>query len=324
MRKIELAIESWPLVSPFVITGHSWTHCEMLIVSITENGMTGRGEATGVYYLDETAESIYQQAQDIEQSLEQGISREQLQTMLPVGGARNAIDCAIWDFEAKLSGRSIFQLTGIFSDTVNTVNTVCIDTPEAMAEKAKLIDARHIKVKLDGQKPLERIRAVCEACPDAIIVVFVNEGWTFSQLVELTPQFEALGVKMIEQPLPRGEDEALGQFISSITLCADESCLDSSELEQVAKRYDMVNIKLDKTGGLTEALKLAQKAKEKGLKLMVGNMVGTSLAMAPAFVIAQLCDLVVLDGALFLTEDRPNPMSYSKGVVSGLSSRLWG
>jgi len=296
----------------------------MLIVSITENGMTGRGEATGVYYLDETAESMYQQVQDIEQSLEQGISREQLQTMLPVGGARNAIDCALWDLEAKLSGKSIFQLTGTPSGAVNTVNTVGIDTPEAMAEKAKLIDARHIKVKLDGQQPLERIRAVCEARPDAVIVVDVNEGWTFSQLVELAPQFEALGVKMIEQPLPRGEDEALEQFTSPITLCADESCLDSSELNQVAKRYDMVNIKLDKTGGLTEALKLAQKAKEKGLKLMVGNMVGTSLAMAPAYVIAQLCDLVDLDGALFLTEDRPNPMSYSQGVVSGLSSRLWG
>ncbi len=324
MRKIELAIESWPLASPFVITGHSWTHCDMLIVSITENGMTGCGEATGVYYLDETAESMYQQVQDIVQSLEQGTNREQLQTMLPVGGARNAIDCALWDLEAKLAGKNIFQLTGISSGAVNTVNTVGIDTPEAMAEKAKLIDARHIKVKLDGQQPLERIRAVCEARPDAVIVVDVNEGWTFSQLVELAPQFEALGVKMIEQPLPRGEDEALEQFTSPITLCADESCLDSSELEQVAKRYDMVNIKLDKTGGLTEALKLAQKAKAKGLKLMVGNMVGTSLAMAPAYVIAQLCDLVDLDGALFLTEDRPNPMGYSQGVVSGLSSRLWG
>ena len=324
MRHVKLAIESWPLLEPFVITGHTWTHCDVLIVSIIENGITGRGEATGVYYLDETADSMYQQAAGIEQQLQQGISREQLQSLLPVGGARNAIDCALWDLEAKRSGQSIFELTGISSSPVNTVNTVTIDTPEQMAKKAAAITAHQIKVKLDAEQPLQRMTAVCNARPDADIVVDVNEGWSFQQLVELAPQFKALGVKMIEQPLPRGEDDALEDYQSPIMLCADESCLDTSELAQAARRYQMVNIKLDKTGGLTEALNLARQAKGLGMTLMVGNMTGTSLAMAPAFVIAQLCDFIDLDGALFLAADRLNPMGYERGVVSGLTTQLWG
>lgn len=324
MRQVKLAIESWPLLEPFVITGHTWTHCDVLIVSIIENGITGRGEATGVYYLDETADSMYRQAAGIEQQLQQGISREQLQSLLPVGGARNAIDCALWDLEAKRSGQSIFELTGISSSPVNTVNTVTIDTPEQMAQKAAAITAHQIKVKLDAEQPLQRMTAVCNARPDADIVVDVNEGWSFTQLVELAPQFKALGVKMIEQPLPRGEDDALEDYQSPIVLCADESCLDTSELQQAARRYQMVNIKLDKTGGLTEALNLARQAKDLGMTLMVGNMTGTSLAMAPAFVIAQLCDFIDLDGALFLAADRPNPMCYECGVVSGLTTQLWG
>ena len=324
MRQVELDIESWPLLEPFVITGHTWTHCDVLVASITENEVTGRGEATGVYYLDETAESICHLALGIQQQLEQGISREQLQSLLPAGGARNAIDCALWDLEAKKTGQSVFELTGIPSSPVNTVNTVTIGTPEEMANKARAITSRQIKVKLDGELPLERITAVCNARPDAEIVVDVNQGWSFSQLVELGPQFKALGVTMIEQPLPRGEDDVLEGHHSPITLCADESCLDTSELDQAARRYQMVNIKLDKTGGLTEALSLARRAKEKGMTLMVGNMVGTSLAMAPAYVIAQLCDFVDLDGALFLAGDRSYPMSYEQGVVTSLSSQLWG
>jgi L-Ala-D/L-Glu epimerase / N-acetyl-D-glutamate racemase len=324
MLHVGLEIESWPLLEPFVITGHTWTHCDVLVVSITENGVTGRGEATGVYYLEETAESMYQQVLGIQQTLEQGVSREHLQSLLPAGGARNAIDCALWDLEAKQSSQSVFELTGIPSSPVITVNTVTIDTPEEMANKARVITSPQIKVKLDGELSLQRISAVRNARPEANIVVDVNEGWSFSQLVELAPQFKALGVEMIEQPLPRGEDDALEAYQSPIILCADESCLDTSELEQVAGRYQMVNIKLDKTGGLTEALNLARRAKEKGLALMVGNMTGTSLAMAPAYVIAQLCDFVDLDGALFLGKDRPYPMSYEQGVVSGLSCQLWG
>ena len=323
MPAVKLEIESWPLLAPFVITGHIWTHCDVLVVTITENGVTGRGEATGVYYLGETADSMYQQALGIQQMLEAGVSREQLQSLLPAGGARNAIDCALWDLEAKTCGLSIFELTGIPPSPVNTVNTVTIDTPEEMANKAKTITSSQIKVKLDGERSLERITAVCGGRPDADIVVDVNEGGA-SQLKELAPQFKALGVKIIEQPLPRGEDHALEGYRSPVTLCADESCLDSSELDQVIDRYQMVNIKLDKTGGLTEALALARRAKDAGMELMVGNMTGTSLAMTPAYVVAQLCDFVDLDGALFLAGDRAYPLSYERGIVDGLSSQLWG
>ncbi len=167
MFEVELNIESWPLLEPFIITGHSWTHCDVLVASITANGVIGRGEASGIYYLDETPDSMNQQALGILKQLEQGISRQQLQSLLPVGGARNAIDCALWDLEAKQSGQSIFELTGIPSSPVNTVNTVTIETPEEMARKARTITSSQIKVKLDGELALERITAVCRARPDA-------------------------------------------------------------------------------------------------------------------------------------------------------------
>lgn len=324
MREISLSIKPWPLKEPFTITGYTWENANTLVVTITEDGVTGRGEASGVYYLNETAESIFKQAESIKSALENGLSRQDLQQQLPRGGARNAIDCALWDLECKKTGKSIFELTGIKQKEVITVATVGIDSPERMADKAKGLDTPRIKVKLSGEQPLKRIQAVCSARPDAQIVVDANQGWTFEQLVELAPIFKQLGVVMIEQPLPRGGDEELEDYQSPITLCADESCLDTSELEQAARRYQMINIKLDKTGGLTEALALAQQTLDKGLQLMVGNMLGSSLAMAPALVIAQRCELADLDGPLFLTADYDNPLHYQAGRVSGLTSRLWG
>ena len=324
MRKVSYTLETWPTKSPFHITGYTFTQARVLTVSLTENNHVGRGEATGVYYLDETAESMLVQAETVKEALEQGASREKLRTLLPAGGARNAIDCALWDLEAKQSGQRVWDLIGIQPTETTTVNTVGVGTPEEMAATAGSLDTRKIKVKLDGAKPLECITAVCKACRDAEIIVDVNQGWSFDQLVTLAPQFKALGVAMIEQPLPRGNDAQLEGYQSPITLCADESCLDTSELEQASRRYQMINIKLDKTGGLTEALDLARQAKEKGMQLMVGNMIGTSLAMAPGFVIAQLCQFVDLDGALFLQDDRDDPMSYAGGIVSPPVSQLWG
>jgi L-alanine-DL-glutamate epimerase-like enolase superfamily enzyme len=289
-----------------------------------ENGITGRGEGTGVYYLDETGESLLAQAETVKQVLERGADRGQLQDLLPAGGARNAIDCALWDLEIKQSGKNVWALTGIQPHDIITVNTMNFGDPKDMAIAAIALDSSKIKVKLDADMPLERIQAVCAARPEAEIVVDVNQGWTFKQLVEFAPKFKALGVSVIEQPLPRGADAELKGYQSPITLCADESCLDTNELEQVADHYQMVNIKLDKTGGLTEALNLAHQAQAKGLQLMVGNFAGTSLAMAPGFVIAQLCQLVDLDGALALEKDRVNPMSYAGGIVSAPTSDLWG
>ena len=324
MRKVSFSVTSWPTKAPFRITGYTFTEARVLTATITENNSTGRGEATGVYYLDETADSLLAQAETVKQALEQGANREQLLVLLPAGGARNAIDCALWDLEAKQSGKSIWALTGIQPGETITVNTVGVGTPEAMAATAASFHTKKIKVKLDGEIPLKRIRAICEARPDATIVVDVNQGWTFEQLVELAPQFKALGVAMIEQPLPRGGDEQLETYASPITLCADESCLDTHELEQAARRYQMINIKLDKTGGLTEALNLARQAQAKGLQLMVGNMLGTSLAMAPGFVVAQLCQFVDLDGPLLLENDCEYAMSYTDGNVSPPTSSLWG
>ena len=324
MRKVDMSLESWPTKAPFSITGHTFTEARVLVVSLHEQGKSGRGEATGVYYRGETADSLLAEAESIRKPLEQGLDRATLQSLLPAGGARNAIDCALWDLDAKLSGKSIWALTGIAPHTVITVNTVGIDTPTAMAEMARGLDSPTIKVKLDGHKPLLCMQAIRNARPDAELVVDVNQGWNFQQLVELAPTFQSLGVTMIEQPLPRGDDAELADYQSPVPLCADESCLDTSELNQAATRYQMINIKLDKTGGLTEALTLAKQAKEKGLGLMVGNMLGTSLAMAPGFVVAQYCQLADLDGPVLLRDEREDGMSFEGGKVSTPASKLWG
>jgi L-alanine-DL-glutamate epimerase-like enolase superfamily enzyme len=324
MRELKFTTERWYMKMPFTITGYTFTHAEILHVTITENGVTGQGEAAGVYYLDENGESMLAQVESVRQALENGADREALRSLLPAGGARNAIDCALWDLEAKSLGKSIWELTGVQPGRTITVNTVGIGAPEEMAAMAKTLDTSRIKVKLSDDQPLERIAAVRAARPDAEIVVDINQGWTFEQLVEWAPKLKELGIAMIEQPLPRGGDEALEGYDSPIPLCADESCLNTSEFEQASRRYQMINIKLDKTGGLTEALELAALAKENGIGLMVGNMMGTSLAMAPGFVVAQLCRFVDLDGALFLHSDREHPMAYSHGVLSPPSKALWG
>lgn len=324
MRKVTMQVETWPTRQPFAITGHIFTEAAVLVVSVTEEGSTGRGEASGVYYLGETAETLLQQAESIRSSLEKGLGRDELQSLLPAGGARNAIDCALWDLESKLAGSSVWSLAGIAIQTTKTVNTIGIDTPDIMAAAAAGMDSSLLKIKLNGRQPLACMQAIRSARPDAELVVDVNQGWTFDQLVDLAPAFKSLGVAMIEQPLPRGGDEMLEHYSSPVPLCADESCLDCSELAQAAERYQMINIKLDKTGGLTEALALAKAAKQKGLGLMVGNMLGTSLAMAPAFVVAQYCALADLDGPLLLKSDRHNGMTYKSGLVSPPQPALWG
>ncbi len=324
MRQIAFHREDWKLRYPFVITGHVFTGVEALHVEIVEDGHIGRGEATGVYYLDENGATMLAQAETVRTALEAGADRQELLSLLPAGGARNAIDCALWDLEAKQAGKRVWELVDIHPGETFTFGTVGIDTPERMATAAQAIASDRIKVKLSGEQPLECIRAVRQARPTAEIVVDVNQGWTFEQLVALAPKFRDLRIAMIEQPLPRGDDEALEGYDPPVPLCADESCLDRSEFETAAGRYQMINIKLDKTGGLTEALELAYLARGRGLELMVGNMVGTSLAMAPGFVVAQLCRYVDLDGALFLERDRDQAMSFEDGRVSPPEPALWG
>jgi L-alanine-DL-glutamate epimerase-like enolase superfamily enzyme len=324
--KMSVHIEEWELIQPFRISNFEWINSRGIVVQLAEDGHLGRGEAQGVFYLDESAESIFEQVHAVAAEIRAGITREELQDLLPAGGARNAIDCAMWDLECKKSGKTIWQLTGIEPRPVTTVFTIGLEsTPEAMAAKAAAAaDAPVLKIKLSDHQPYEKLAAIRAARPDAKLVVDANQGWDFELLKEVIPKCVPLELGMIEQPLPRGEDGALEGFESPITLAADESCLDSRELETAASRYRMINIKLDKTGGLTEALKLAYAAKEKGCKLMVGNMVGTSLGMAPSFVVAQLCDFVDIDGPLLLKYDHPLGLGYNKGVVSSLDPRLWG
>ena len=319
-------IADWQLTEPFRISGNEWITSACLVVHLGEDGFVGRGEAQGVFYLDETAESIFEQAHAVADEIRKGISRQELQELLPAGGARNAIDCAMWDLECKKAGKTIWQLTGIDPKPVTTVYTIGLeDSPEAMAAKAAAaMDAPILKIKLSNHMPYEKLAAIRAARPDAELVVDANQGWDFELMKEVLPKCVDLNLAMLEQPLARGGDEMLEGFESPITLAADESCLHTGELETAARRYSMINIKLDKTGGLTEGLRLARAAKEKGCKLMVGNMVGTSLSMAPSFVVAQLCDFVDIDGPLLLKYDYPHALKYNRGVVKGFDSKLWG
>jgi L-alanine-DL-glutamate epimerase-like enolase superfamily enzyme len=324
--RLSLHGEQWTAITPFRITGHSFEAFESLVVELEDDGAVGRGEALGVYYLDETVASMSAQVEAIAGRLEAGIDRATLQSLLPPGGARNAVDCALWDLEAKRAGRRAWELAGIEPKPLETVFTIGLEaTPEAMAAKAAAArDHGLLKVKLDGTLPLERLQAIRRTRPDARIVVDANQGWTFPQLQALAPAFAGLGVQMIEQPLPRGADEPLEGYRAPLPLCADESCLHLGELAQAARRYQMINIKLDKTGGLTHALELARAARAQGLGLMVGCMAGSSLAMAPAVMAGWLCDLVDVDGPLLQKRDRLGGIGYANGRVSIFSASLWG
>lgn len=323
-RQLECRNETREFRVPFTITGHTFTVADLVVVSVSGNGCTGHGEASGVYYLGETGESMLAGIASVRDEIEAGADRERLRELLPPGGARNAIDCALWDLEAKQSGRTIWELTGIEPGVTRTVLTIGIGTPDEMARAAASLDSPKLKVKLDADIPVERVAAVRDVRPNDEIIVDVNQGWTFAELEEFAPKLADLGVAMIEQPLPRDGDEELEGYAPPVPLCADESCLGISEFDQAARRYQIINIKLDKTGGLTEALELAALARDDGVGLMVGNMMGTSLAMAPTFVVAQLCRFVDLDGALFLKEDCDHAMSYRHGVVSAPRRELWG
>jgi L-Ala-D/L-Glu epimerase len=324
--KVGLHIEHWPTLRPFRISGKTWTSFQSVVVELERDGIVGRGEALGVYYLAETAESILAQIQQASQSLKDDIDRRKLQQLLPPGGARNAIDSALWDLEAKSQGRSIWDISGVQPRRLETVFTIGIEqTPDEMAAKAAAATSYELlKIKLDENQPAQRLEAIRRARPEARIVVDANQGWTFEQLVEIAPICAALGVQMIEQPLRRGADADLQRYESPVPLCADESCLHQDELAQAALRYDWINIKLDKTGGLTHGLALAQAARNLGMKIMVGSMGGSSLAMAPSFVIGCVADLVDIDGPLLQQSDRIPGLEYQGGWVSVFDRTVWG
>ena len=325
-RSVSIHTESWLAIIPFRISNNVWHDFPCVVCEIGQDGAIGRGEALGVYYCDETPESMSVQLQEIAHELADGIGRERLLELLPPGGARMAADAALWDLEAQLTGRTAWSMAGVSADPVETVFTIGLeDEPEQMANKATAAaNLTMFKVKLGNDRPVERIAAIREARPDARMVVDVNQGWTFDELRHYAPELKALGVSMIEQPLARGGDAELEGYEPPLPICGDESCLHLGELEEAARRYQMINIKLDKTGGLTHGLELAYAARDKGLGLMVGCMGGTSLAMAPHHVIAQLCDFVDIDGPLLMRTDRLGGLIYDKGIVTLPERPFWG
>jgi L-alanine-DL-glutamate epimerase-like enolase superfamily enzyme len=324
--RLSVHTEDWAAIAPFRISNATWTSFPGIVVELTDGEHVGRGEGLGVYYFQETPETMTAQVREVAERIEAGADRNALLDLLPPGGARNAIDCALWDLEAKRVGKRVWELAGIGLKEIITVYTIGLeDEPEAMAAKAAAA-AHHprLKVKLGADRPVERIEAIRQARPDATLVIDANQGWDFELLLEAAPRLKKLGVPMIEQPLPRGEDEALEEYEPPLPLCADESCVHGGELEQAARRYQMINIKLDKSGGLTHGLEIAREAKRRGLGLMVGCMGGTSLAMAPSFAVGLLCDFHDVDGPLLLKNDRPHGLVYTNGVVTPPSAALWG
>lgn len=324
--KLRTTIEQWTLKAPFRITGYVWDRIEVLVVEIESEGRVGRGEAAGVYYKNDKPPSMRKQIESLRRTIEAGITREALQRLLPPGGARNAVDCALWDLEAKLDAREAWRSAGLSRiDPLVTTMTCGADEPAKMAAAANGFgDVRAIKLKLTGE-PVDaaRVHAVREAKPDVWLGVDGNQGFTRAALEKLLPTLGEARVSLIEQPFPVGQEAWLDEVFSPIPIAADESVQCLIDIEPLVGRFQVINIKLDKCGGLTEGLAMARKARDLGLDCMVGNMIGTSLAMAPALLVGQLCKVVDLDGPAFITSDRENPVRYEDGYIS-CPDTLWG
>lgn len=319
---ISVTAESFRLAEVFTISRGSRTEARVLRVDIQRDGVAGRGECVPYARYGETPDSV---AAEIH-ALDPSIDRKALQRALPPGAARNALDCALWDWEAERAGLRVWELAGLAAPgPMLTAYTLSLDTPERMQAAA----ARHahrplLKIKLGTPDDMARLEAVRRGAPAARIIVDANEGWTAEVYADLAPHLLRLGVAMVEQPLPAGADAMLAEIARPLPVCADESCHDRGSLADILGKYDMVNIKLDKTGGLTEALALRDAARAMGLKVMVGCMVGTSLAMAPAVLVAQGAEVVDLDGPLLLAEDRPHALHYDSAGVHPPQPELWG
>jgi L-alanine-DL-glutamate epimerase-like enolase superfamily enzyme len=325
-RRLRVEWERWRLQVPLRITGYTWNNIDVVAVSIEQDGSIGRGEAHGVYYRGETAEVIRSQILSVRAQIEAGITRDALREILQPGGARNAVDCALWDLEAKLTGRPAWNNAELdVPRPLLTTFTCSAEDPSEMATRAAArADAKAIKLKLTGEPvDIERVRAVRAARPDVWLGVDANQGFDFASLERLMPTLTEANVSLLEQPFPVGKESMLDGFRSPIPVAADESVQCLSDLPSLVGRFDVINIKLDKCGGLTEGLAMARSARELGLDVMVGCMTGTSLAMAPAFLIGQLCSVVDLDGPTFLESDRPVTVNYDQGLITCPQS-LWG
>jgi L-alanine-DL-glutamate epimerase-like enolase superfamily enzyme len=324
---LRTTVEALPLRAPFRIAGFTFTEIPVLVVELIEDERRGRGEAAGVYYLDDHPAAMVPALEAHRHAIEAGLSREELRELMPIGGARNALDCALWDLEAKRAGVPAWKLAG-FDHVIplTTTFTLGADDPATMVANARANeDALALKLKLSGalEHDIERVRQVRAARPDVWLGVDANQAFSVDSLRQLLPVLVDARVLLIEQPLPRGQEAGLDSFESPIPLAADESVQGLADIDSLLGRFDVVNIKLDKCGGLTEALMMVEAARRCGLQVMVGNMVGSSLAMAPAFVVGQLCDIIDLDGPTFLVADRAPGVRYRDGTI-WCPQEIWG
>lgn len=323
---LDCRAEVFPIRGVFRISRGARTESRVVVAELRDGDVVGRGECMPYARYDETVESVLGEIESVRDAVAGGADRDALQELLPPGAARNAVDCAFWDLEAKRANERAWSLAGVDAPAgVVTAYTLSLDAPDAMgAAAAAAKDRPLLKIKLAGEGDLERVAAIRENAPDATLIVDANEGWTPEMVEPFSAKLAELGVAMIEQPLPAADDAALADVAHPAPLCADESAHTSADIDRLAGRYDVVNIKLDKTGGLTEALKFRQAIRAAGMDVMVGCMIGTSLAMAPAMLVAAGARFVDLDGPLLLAEDRTPGLCYTGSQIAPPASALWG
>ncbi|MGI4797499.1 MAG: dipeptide epimerase [Janthinobacterium lividum] len=324
---LDVTTERLRLAQPFRISGHVFETTEVVVATVFDGTHRGRGEGGGVYYLGDDASHMRNALDGARSAIEEGLTRKNLRAILPPGGARNAVDCALWELEAARAGQPVWQLAGLPAPKpLLTTFTLGADQPDIMANGARrYVHARAIKIKLTGELDLDiaRVQAIRAARPDVWLGVDGNQGFGIDDLDPLVAALHEQRVSLLEQPLARGREADLDGYQSVVPIAGDESILSLADVATAVGRFDVINIKLDKSGGLTEALLMAAEATRRGLGVMVGNMIGTSLAMAPAFVLGQLCEVVDLDGPTFLVEDRDFPVQYRDGEIWA-GSEVWG
>lgn len=323
--KLDISVRQWTMKAPFITAGETVTEIDVLHVELSSDGFKGRAETMGVDYRGETTASMRDELGQLSESTIASLKCADLQGLLPPGGSRNGLDCALWDLQAKQSAQSIAALTAIPLKPLETLYTLSLDDPEAMARCARdAVHLKQLKLKLNAQNTLDCLEAVRGARPDARIVIDANGSWSESLLWSLGDDLRRLNVALLEQPLDPDQDFRLQNLNYPVALCADESCQASGDLERIADCYQAINIKLDKCGGLTDALRMRDWCYQHGKQIMVGNMLGSSLAMAPAMVVAQGADFVDLDGPLWQSDDVPNGLEIIDGHIQPPSAKLWG
>ncbi len=326
MTRFSIRSESFPLAQTFTISRGGKTTADVVVVELSRDGRVGRGECVPYPRYNESVAGTIDALESLRPQVEAGLDRAALQRALPPSAARNALDCALWDLEAKLSGRPVYELAGLTAPRpISTAYTLSLNDPEAMGRAAAQNAGRPLlKVKLAGRDDLDRVAAIRANAPASTLIVDANEGWSVAQVEPLSAALARLGVALIEQPLPATQDALLAEFEHPVPFCADESCHTAADLAELASRYECVNLKLDKTGGFSEGLRLAAAAHSYGLDLMVGCMIASSLAMAPAVLLAQQARFVDLDGPLLLKKDREHGLRYEDSLLHPPHPQLWG